>query len=80
MDSSGQLKKKRGKKMIELWDLLDTIPIQQSVRIYAADGAMLNGKFENITKHEHYEDYKHKSVNCITPNFEEKIIEVDLDD
>lgn len=66
--------------MIELWDLLDTIPMHQAVRIYAADGAVLNGKNINISSHEHYEDYKRKSVNCITPNFEEKIVEIDLDD
>ena len=58
--------------MIELWDLLDTIPMHQTMRIYAADGAVLNGKYEDIKAHEHYEDYKHKTIDCITPNFEEK--------
>lgn len=66
--------------MIELWDLLDTIPMHQTMRIYAADGAVLNGKYEDIKAHEHYEDYKHKTIDCVTPNFEEKIVEVDLDD
>lgn len=65
--------------MIELWDLLDIIPMHQAVRIYAADGAVLNGKYKDITAHEHYEDYKHKTIDCITPNWNEKIMEIDLE-